>query len=406
MALTLSGKEYDLSGFDHPGGNHLLQLLLTSPDPEILLQYYHTPSGIQHVLKKFEVTADTGSLTTSNNEHFHAFRQRIGRKRMQGYRRCDLYIHTFCYFLVPVVYAMLLYGSTIMLGLAGILYSFLTIWTTHGNSHGIGWTPLTRWLTLWSGVAELPWGVEHVRTHHVYTNHIDATNDNRTDPDASLGTPFMRFTPQEPWREYHRFQHIFCYPLIALSGAVVPLLDLLNIARGSFSTTGAHTLEFGVPYSRRLLPLLQKIVYLGVWAVAPAYLAGRTVPQSCLRFAWMCMCTGMSNFFVNTLSHCNTLVSDREEDYKDIFALQLGTTVDIHPGNRIVNFLTAGLSHQVVHHLFPGEPFCSYPAISHVLGEFCGPDRYRTFPTYAHAACSHFRKLRALGRKDYISRKT
>lgn len=77
----------------------------------------------------------------------------------------------------------------------------------------------------------------------------------------------------------------------------------------------------------------------------------------------------------------------------------MGSTADVHPGNRVINILTAGLSHQVVHHLFPGFPFTSYPEISTILRQEYG-ERYKTFPTYFHAAYSQYRHLYDLGLRD------
>jgi len=308
----------------------------------------------------------------------------------------DHFWHQVGYLGYVAVYMTVLYGSWLHLASAGFIYSFATVWCTHGNSHGIGDPRLPGISTLFSAVATLPWGVEHVRTHHVYSNQIVEQDGDRTDPDIVLGTPFMRMCRSDPWYWWHRFQWLYFYPAVAISGMFIVVLDVVNILRGTFGSL--HQIDFRRSFITTRFPhLCQKLAYIVIWFILPAFIISNdtSIRWSCLRMCWLGAFTGIANFFVNTISHCNTKIGT-PSDIWDVVALQMGTTVDVHPGNRLVNVLTAGLSHQVVHHLFPGFPFTSYPEISEILRREYG-ERYKTFPTYFHAARSQFRYLRRLG---------
>ena len=396
--VLLYGDHYDLSGFDHPGGRHLIELLETSPDPELLLQYYHAFGTLRGALAKY--STQTGSSHCPKNDKFKEHdelralvKRSIGQTRMAWYKTMDHICHQVGYLGYMAVYMTLLYGSWMHLVLAGFLYSFSTIWCTHGNSHGIGNPRLPGVSTLFSAVATLPWGVEHIRTHHVYSNQIVDQDGNRTDPDIVIGAPFIRMCRTDRWYWWHRFQCLYFYPMVAVSGIFIVILDVVNILRGGFGLLD-HQIDMRRPFlTTRLLHLLQKLAYIFIWYILPGI--HTSIPVSCMRMCWLAAFTGIANFFINTISHCNDKIG-APGDVWDVVALQMGTTVDVHPGNPVVNVLTAGLSHQVVHHLFPGFPFTSYPEISHILRrEYT--DRYKTFPTYFHAAYSQLRYLYRLG---------
>jgi fatty acid desaturase len=405
--VNLYGYDYDLATFQHPGGRQLIDLLLSSADPTLLFQYYHTPRDVQGHLDPLRITTtESESCThctqcTPTDASYRELRQHVAgqipRQTMARYRDQDRLTHGCTYLLIPWIYYSLLYGSWYSMILAGFVFSIMTLWTLHGNSHGLGWTSLARWSTLWSAVSPFPWAQEHVRIHHVFTRQINADSVCTSDPDIQLVSPFLRLTEQDPWYFWHRVQHLVLYPMVMVVGAILPYLDLLNLFRGLFSTTWKTT----------TLPILQKLVHLGLCLVLPVYIVpGRTYMGSLVRCSWLWSWAGVMNFFVNLVSHCNTQVSSARQNVHRIIELQTMTTVDIHPGNRLVNLLTAGLSHQVVHHLFPGLPFSSYPEISGILVKFLAMKHarselstveYRTFPTYVHAFWSQYNELYRLG---------
>jgi len=405
--VRLYGQLYDLSTFAHPGGNRLIKLLSTSPEPELLLEYYHTFGRIKPLLKRFKVDTGDESVNMPTNIH-HTYenlrtfiRNRIGPQQLKKYREIDRWIHTLCLGLFVLVYLIILRGSWSLLCVGGFLYSFATSWYLHGNSHGIDFYGIAHIATLFSAVAVLPWEVEHVRTHHVYVNQIDRQHGDCTDPDIVLGTPFIRMSKHDPWYWWHAYQYLYFYPGVFVSGMFIVYVDLLNLIRGKFGTMSNHSIPFRRPFaSEVMLQLLLKVGYLYIWIVLPSHLyPDRSIVQSIFRFSWLLMFGGIFTFFITTVSHFNSETVDEACDVHDIVLVQTNNTIDIHPGSDVMNFLTAGVNHQVVHHLFPGYPFSSYPKISLLLQEYWDilildkNTKYRTLPTYSDAFRSQFQKL-------------
>ncbi len=83
---------------------------------------------------------------------------------------------------------------------------------------------------------------------------------------------------------------------------------------------------------------------------------------------------------------------------------QLLTTVNFGTGNKIVNWFTGGLNHQVEHHIFPHISHVHYTKISKIVKqtakEFNLP--YNEYKTTRKAIVSHFNHLRELGKRPAL----
>jgi len=63
-----------------------------------------------------------------------------------------------------------------------------------------------------------------------------------------------------------------------------------------------------------------------------------------------------------------------------------------------------GLNFQIEHHLFPRISHVHYPALSAIVRETCAKFQlpYNYYPTVGGAVISHFRMLKAMGRKPEL----
>jgi linoleoyl-CoA desaturase len=96
---------------------------------------------------------------------------------------------------------------------------------------------------------------------------------------------------------------------------------------------------------------------------------------------------------------------DSEGNIKNSWAIhQLRTTVNFASNNKIVNWFTGGLNHQVEHHIFPNISHVHYDKIAEIVkktaNEFNLP--YNEFKTTKDALVAHFRYLRSMGLKPTI----
>jgi linoleoyl-CoA desaturase len=78
---------------------------------------------------------------------------------------------------------------------------------------------------------------------------------------------------------------------------------------------------------------------------------------------------------------------------------QLFTTVNFAPKNKIVNWYTGGLNHQIEHHIFPHISHVHYGKIAKIVKETAKECQlpYYEYKTMTAAVIAHFKHLRTLG---------
>jgi linoleoyl-CoA desaturase len=98
-------------------------------------------------------------------------------------------------------------------------------------------------------------------------------------------------------------------------------------------------------------------------------------------------------------------IPDSEGNIKNNWAIhQLKTTVNFASSNKLVNWFTGGLNHQIEHHIFPNISHVHYNKIAGIVKktvkEFKLP--YNEFKTTKDAIIAHFNYLRLMGIKPTI----
>lgn len=249
------------------------------------------------------------------------------------------------------------------------------------------------------GASSWVWRFKHNTLHHGRPNHAGFDNDIDQ-------APFARLAPSQPWRPWHRYQHVYLwglYGFLALKWFLVS--DVAALVRGGFGTN-----RFSRPARRADVAAVAtgKMVHLGWavviplfrhpwWGVAAFYVAG----------SWI---VGFTLAMVFQLAHCNDEVdfTDPESGPEEAFAVrQLRATANIRCAGSgpvvsgISRWLMGGLDHQIEHHLAPGLPHTVYPVMAARVQRLC-LDRglpYREHPSVWAAVRSHGRWLKALGHR-------
>ena len=246
------------------------------------------------------------------------------------------------------------------------------------------------------GASSWVWRFKHNTLHHASTNIVGIDSDIDQ-------APFARLAPQQPWRPWHRYQHLYLWPLYGLLAIKwFALSDINALARGGFGES-----RFTRRPRRRDVALVAtgKATHLG-WAVVVP-LAGHPwwgVLAFYLAISWL---VGFILALVFQLAHCTDQVEFLEPATpaaSEPFELrQLRTTADIRCSWPImggfVRWLMGGLDHQVEHHLAPRLPHTLYPRVAADLERLCAE---RNLPYHVHASLSsalaaHGRWLRHLG---------
>ncbi len=239
------------------------------------------------------------------------------------------------------------------------------------------------------------WQSGHVRRHH------SAPNVARRDDDIDLA-PFARLAPSQQHRSWHRFQHLYLWPLYTVTAAAVFITDVTatigECVRGD--DRGQH------PSARTVATMaVSKLLFLVVMVGIPALV--HTPISVALGVVGTAALAGLLLGVVFQLAHTVEGAAFRDVDDESAdrwHEWQVRATADFCHGRgaiaRAVTWFTGGLNHQVEHHLFPAVPHTAYPALVPAVASLCADHGlvHRVQPTLRAALVSHHRHLRTMGR--------
>jgi linoleoyl-CoA desaturase len=237
------------------------------------------------------------------------------------------------------------------------------------------------------------WRWKHGILHHTYVNITGHDND------IDLGI-LARLTPHQRRRAFHRWQHLYLWPLYGLLVIKWQLLDdFLKLARGRIGDR-----RIPRPRGRDLAVLVVgKALFFAVAFGIP--LQGHSVAAVLGCYAVAGVVAGFLLSVVFQVAHC---VEEAEFPVPNAttgrvdraWAIhQVETTADFARGSRIAAWLVGGLNFQIEHHLFPRVSHVNYPALSTIVEETCREFGvgYTAFPSFRAGLASHFRWLRRMG---------
>jgi linoleoyl-CoA desaturase len=246
------------------------------------------------------------------------------------------------------------------------------------------------------GASSWLWRFQHNELHHRHTNVEGVDNDIDQ-------APFARLSPAQEWRPWHRWQHVYLWPLygfLALQWFVAS--DWRAIAAGGMGTQRFRTRLRPADVARLAAG---KIVHAG-WALALPMVWHAWWVVVC----WYVVCSWLMGFglaVVFQVAHCvgdaDFVVHDIRLRGDDFVRHQLRTTVDVRLGRgplgAYLGFLSGGLAFQVEHHLAPKVPHTHYPAMARRVRAMCEANglRHRVHRSPLAALVSHQRWLRAMG---------
>jgi linoleoyl-CoA desaturase len=245
------------------------------------------------------------------------------------------------------------------------------------------------------------WQVQHNVLHHTYTNI------HNHDEDLEAGR-ILRFSEHAKWHRFHRFQHyysIFLYGLLTFNWAVTT--DFIQMYR--YTRRKLAYGKFPNPVLNWSMLVITKLIYLTIWIVIPMLLLNIAWWKILLGFFIMHYVAGVILSVVFQLAHvvdeAETPLPQTDGSMKNTWAVhQLATTVNFGTRNKIVNWYTGGLNHQVEHHIFPNISHIHYTKISKIVKqtaqEFNLP--YNEYKTTRKAIISHFKHLKELGKNPAL----
>ena len=237
------------------------------------------------------------------------------------------------------------------------------------------------------------WHWKHVVIHHTYVNITGH------DSDLNLGI-FGRVTPHQPRLTFHRWQHLYLWPLYGFLAIKWQLVD--DFRRLIAGRIGSHRVRR--PRGGDLVLLVAGKATFFTWAFGIPLLF-HPVHTVLIHYGFSALVLGTALSVVFQVAHCveeaafpyPTAGTERVERAWAIH--QAETTVDFARPSRVAAWLLGGLNFQIEHHLFPRVSHVNYPAISKLVEQTCRDFSvaYTEHGSFREGVAAHFRWLRQMG---------
>ena len=231
------------------------------------------------------------------------------------------------------------------------------------------------------------------------TLHHGSPNVAGIDADINLG-PLARLAPFQRRYFWHRYQHIYLWPLYCFTVLEIMFNDVATLVGAS-----RHARSSRSRLSEATVAVLTKLAFVALMVGLPSL----THPF------WVVIVGGLGvmfavGFLLGVVFQSAHVVEGAEFAQADArppyqwHEWQVRSSLDFSHGSgplsRLFRWYTGGLDHQTEHHLFPRLPHTAYPLIAPVVSSVCADFNIprRVQPSFHAAVASHFRHLRAMGR--------
>src|SRR5262249_6353048 len=234
------------------------------------------------------------------------------------------------------------------------------------------------------------WHWKHAVFHHPYVNIAGH------DTDVDLGM-FARLTPHQKRLMFHRWQHLYLWPLYGLLAIKWQLDDFRKLITGRI---GEHRVPRPQKWDLVILLIGKAIFFTSAFGIPLLFHRPHVV---LFYYLVATLVLGIVLSIVFQLAHCVEKASfpmPREGRIENAWAIhQVETTVDFARESRVVGWLLGGLNFQITPHLFRRISHANYPAISKRGEETCRDCGVNSmeYKSSRAAVASHFRWLRRMG---------
>ena len=246
------------------------------------------------------------------------------------------------------------------------------------------------------GVNSHLWRYSHNTAHHSYVNIEGADT-------SSQGHGIIRFTTNAEWKPFFKYQHLYApllYSVATLNYVFTKdfliFIHLRKNQHGMKPTTGEWlfliaTKLFYYTYTL-ILPtiLLPQYSFLTIFGV---FVLGHALMGITLAFTFQ---TG------HLIEETSFPPFNAEGNIDKNWAIHIvESTVDFARTNPMVAWFLGAINVHVIHHLYPRICHTHYADIAPIVQQTAEEHglKYRTFPSFSSAICSHFKLLKQLGQK-------
>ena len=246
------------------------------------------------------------------------------------------------------------------------------------------------------GASSYMWRLLHNDSHHAFVNVRGADT-------TLLSGNIFRFSPHDPRRPIHRYQHLyapFLYCLSTLDWVLTKDFRWLGQPRFGNRKIVKH------PVGELVLLFAGKAFYYTYMLVLPLRYLSVPWYAVILGFVVMHLLLGFSLALIFQPNHFNEEATFPEADEEghisnDYIRHIFDTTVDYARGNRFATWFLGSLNLHVVHHMFPGICHVHYPALTKIVKSTAEEHglHYRETRTITGAFLAHLRWMKSLGQQ-------
>ena len=234
--------------------------------------------------------------------------------------------------------------------------------------------------------------------HHQYVNihGIDVTMETHG---------LFRFTPHEPYKPIHRFQHIYIPILYALAAVHWVVAKDFKWFFGEMHIGNSKNIRH--PRSEYAILFFTKLIYFGLHVFLPLFLLSAPWWLVILGFLSTHILPGLTFALIFQVTHVydgtHYPMPDEEGNIENNYAIHvLETTADFSRKSKIGSWLMGGINIHVIHHIMPGVCHVHYPALTKILIKVVNEHglEYQENHTFGSALVKHLRMLKILSKPE------
>ena len=245
-----------------------------------------------------------------------------------------------------------------------------------------------------TGVSSYLMDYNHCRAHHSAVNipHHDVSID-------SFGV--MRFHPGIPWKPFHRYQHLYIWPIYGIATLFkLFLFDFFTLMRKSI---GAFEIEKHL-LKQVLYMIFMKLATIGYTLILPMLVLDVSPLFVMLGFLIGHFFSGLFLSLIFQVTHlCDYSMftnPDEEGTIHNSFAIHvMENTSTFSPNVEWMSWFSGGLNHHTIHHIYSNICQIHFykltPILRETAREFGIP--FKEYPSLWAALKSHYRVLKKLG---------
>jgi linoleoyl-CoA desaturase len=294
---------------------------------------------------------------------------------------------------------ILLIGAFSLLGFANI---FITFSSVHDAVHDALSTK--RWVNrLFSRGMDFV-GASSYLLRQMHGEHHKWVNIHGID--VTLETHGMfRFTPHEPWKPIHKFQHIYIPILYCM--AQLQWITFKDFKWFFGESHIGNNKNVKHPLEEYIILFISKALYYSLTLILPMLFLSASWWLICICWVAIHIFSGLTFALIFQCTHVYSGTTypmpDDEGNIENNYALHvLDTTADFSRKSKIGSWLMGGINIHVVHHIFPNICHVHYPAITPIIIETAKEFgvEYKEYLTFSEAFKAHLGMLKHLSKKD------